>query len=174
MFSDVLPTHRATNTKRFSAVFMVVVGVAAMFAPLATGIGVSILVGMVTILAGFAYAIFAFAARGSGTFLWRVLVSAAFTVAGLYLLTHPLLGIVTLTLLIAVIFLAEGIAELASYASLRFLPHSGILLVNAIFSLLLALLIWRNWPSSSAWAIGTLVGVNLITTGVTRLAFAPL
>jgi uncharacterized membrane protein HdeD (DUF308 family) len=172
-YGAVAPNQRLTYTKTVSAALMIAVGVAAILLPWVAGVGISILVGAATILAGLAYALFAFAARGTGTFLWRLLVSAAFTVAGIDLLIHPLMGVVTLTLLIAAIFLFEGLAELASYLTLRVLPRSGLLLLNAIFSFVLAFLIWRNWPSSSAWAIGTLVGVNLITTGATRLLFAP-
>ncbi len=67
----------------------------------------------------------------------------------------------------------RGVAEIGSFFALRSAKSSGYLLVNAGFSLLLAFLIWRNWPYSSSWAIGTLIGVNLITTGFTRLLLSP-
>ena len=158
---------------RISAILLILVGLGAIFLPGLAGIGISILFGVAVLLGGVVYALFAFAARGTGTFVWRVLVSIAFLCAGLYLLMNPLISLVTLTFIVALVFLIEGLAELASYVALRALPGSGVILLNALFSFVLAFLLWRSWPSSSTWAIGTLVGINLITTGVTRLMFAP-
>ena len=161
------------SSARVPAVLMIVLGLCALFLPAATGIGISVVFGSAVLLAGLAYGALAFAARGTGTFFWRLLAGIAFTVTGFYLLIHPDMGLATLTLLVAVTFLIEGIAEVASYFALRLLPGSGLLLLNAIFSFVVSFLIWRNWPNSSVWAIGTLVGANLITTGITRLFFAP-
>ena len=64
---------------------------------------------------------------------------------------------------------AEGILQMIVFFQFRSLPGSGWILIDSITTLLLALLIWLPWPSSSFWAIGTLVGVNLIVSGFTRL-----
>jgi len=137
------------------------------------GVSISVAVGAVLMLAGFAYGTLAFAAFRTSTFLWRLLVGFVFAITGLYMLMHPGVALVTLTLIVAVAFAVEGVAEIISYFSLRVLPGAGYLLFNGLCSLLLAFLIWQSWPSSSAWAIGTLVGINLITTGITRFVFKP-
>jgi uncharacterized membrane protein HdeD (DUF308 family) len=85
--------------------------------------------------------------------------------------THPILGVGTLTLLLAAIILAEGVVELIAYFRMRGQGASGWLLLNGIITLLLGGLIWFHWPSSSIWAIGTIVGVNLLMTGISRLMF---
>jgi uncharacterized membrane protein HdeD (DUF308 family) len=85
--------------------------------------------------------------------------------------THPLLALGTLTLLLAAIILTEAVFEVISYFRMRGEGGSGWLLVNALITLLLGGLIWFHWPSSSVWAIGTLVGVNLLMTGISRLMF---
>jgi len=92
-------------------------------------------------------------------------------VGGIYFLTHPLLGLGTLTLLLAGIILAEAVFEIIAYFRMRGESGSGWLLMNALITLLLGGLIWFHWPSSSVWAIGTLVGVNLLMTGISRLMF---
>jgi uncharacterized membrane protein HdeD (DUF308 family) len=84
---------------------------------------------------------------------------------------HPLLAVGTLTLVLASVILAEGVLELLAYIRTRNERGSGWLLMNAVITVILGGLIWVRWPSSSEWAIGTLVGVNLLMTGFTRLMF---
>jgi uncharacterized membrane protein HdeD (DUF308 family) len=73
---------------------------------------------------------------------------------------------------VAAVFLAEGVLELVVFFQFRALPGSGWILFDGIVTLLLAYVIWRPWPSSSTWAIGTIVGVNLIVSGFTRLMYS--
>jgi uncharacterized membrane protein HdeD (DUF308 family) len=82
---------------------------------------------------------------------------------------HPLLGVASLTLLLASIFLIEGVLDLVLYFKLRPARGSAWVLFDGLVTLVLALFIGMHWPSSSAWAIGTLVGVSMIMSGVTRL-----
>jgi uncharacterized membrane protein HdeD (DUF308 family) len=72
---------------------------------------------------------------------------------------------------LAGIILAEGVLEVISYFRMRSEGASGWLLMNGIITLLLGGLIWFHWPSSTVWAIGILVGVNLLMTGISRLMF---
>src|SRR5262249_59280471 len=92
-----------------------------------------------------------------------------FVIGGYYFLTHPLMALSTLTLLLAALILAAGVCEIITYFRLRGEQASGWMLFNGIVALFLGALIWLHWPSSSVWAIGTLVGVNLLLTGITRL-----
>ena len=80
-----------------------------------------------------------------------------------------LLAIGTLTLVLAAVILVEGVLEIISYFRSRSEGASGWMLFNGLVTLLLGGMIWFHWPSSSIWAIGILVGVNLVMTGVTRL-----
>jgi len=73
---------------------------------------------------------------------------------------------------VAAVFFAEGVTEIVVFFQFRSLPGSGWILFDGIVTLILAYLIWRPWPSSSVWAIGTLLGVNLIVSGVTRLMYS--
>ena len=160
------PAHQA------SSIAMIVLGVLAIVLPLVVGIGIAILLGILVIFCGIAFLSFAFAARGAGSLLWRLLVGIAYIVGGVYLALHPGLSLVSLTFLLAVIFFIEAIFELVAYFSLRAVPGSGWLLLDGLIALFLSLLIWRNWPFSSAWLLGTLVGINLIVNGVTGLSHA--
>jgi len=84
-------------------------------------------------------------------------------------LINPVAGLASLTLALAVYLLFEAVLELVLSFRLRPLPGSGWLLLDGIVTLILAILIWRSWPSSSAWAIGTLVGISMLFSGIARL-----
>jgi uncharacterized membrane protein HdeD (DUF308 family) len=150
-------------------VVFVVLGVLAILEPAVAGLAVAILVGWLLIFGGIAHGASAFAGGGAGRVVWQLIVAAIYIVAGLYFLTHPLLGLGTLTLYLAVVLLVEAVIEIVAYFMVGREGGSSWRLVNAIVTLLLGGMIWRNWPSSSAWAIGTLVGVNLMITGFSRL-----
>ena len=154
------------------SIVMIVLGFAAVLLPLAAGIGVSIVVSWIVAFGGVAYLVYAFAARGTGVFLWRMLIGAVYILGGGYLAFHPGLALESLTLVVAVIFFLEGIMEIAAFFQLRAVAGGGWILFDAVVTLLLAYLIWRPWPFSSVWAIGTLVGINLIFRGVTWLMYS--
>lgn len=153
-------------------VVMIILGLAAMFLPGVTGLGVSIAVGWLIVLGGFTYIAAAFAARGAGGFLWRLLVGVVYVIGGLFLAFNPGIALATLTLAMAVMFFIEGIFEIAVFFEFRALGGSGWILANGILSLVLAFLIWRQWPSSSVWVIGTILGINLIMSGITRIMYS--
>ncbi|HEY7293195.1 MAG TPA: DUF308 domain-containing protein [Vicinamibacterales bacterium] len=150
-------------------IVFIVLGVLAIVEPAVAGLAVAILVGWVLIFAGAAHAVDAFGGGGPGRVVWQVVLAALYIIGGWYFLTHPLLGLGTLTLVLAAILLAEAVVEIVAYFTMRGEWNSGWRLVNAIVTLLLGGLIWIHWPSSSVWAIGTLVGVNLLITGISRL-----
>ena len=162
----------ATGASIGWAAVMIVLGFAAVFLPFAAGIGVSIFVGWLIVFSGFAYVAYAFAAQGAGAFLWRMLIGIAYVVGGGYLAFHPGLALESLTLVVAAIFFVEGVMEFVVFFQSRALQGSGWILFDGVMTLVLAYLIWRPWPSSSTWAIGTLLGINLIVSGSTRLMYS--
>jgi uncharacterized membrane protein HdeD (DUF308 family) len=113
--------------------------------------------------------ILAFQAHRAGSLIWRLLVGLAYVFFGVYLIGHPALGVASLTLLLASLFLVEGIFDIALFFRVRPMRGSSWVLLDGIITLLLGLMIYRQWPSSSAWAIGTLVGVSMIISGITRV-----
>lgn len=72
----------------------------------------------------------------------------------------------------AVMFFMVGVLEIVAFFQFRTLPGAGWVLFDGIVTLFLAYLIWRPWPSSSVWAIGTILGVNLLVSGFTRLMYS--
>lgn len=162
-------SKKALRWSTLSASLAIVVGLFALTLPLEASFGVVVVIGWLLIFSCVFQVLHAFQSRGIGSILWKLLIALFYLCAGSYFLTHPVLGIATLTLGLAVLFLAEGIADLITYFKKRKSPGSGWILLDGIVTFLLGLLIWRHWPSSSLWIIGTLLGVSMLLTGMTRL-----
>jgi uncharacterized membrane protein HdeD (DUF308 family) len=112
-----------------------------------------------------------FKGGGKRQVIFQVLIGIVYVLAGLSCLTHSLLAIGTLTLMLAAVILFEGVLETVSYVRLKGQHASTWMLLNGIITIVLGAMIWLHWPSSSTWAIGILVGANLLMTGITRLTF---
>lgn len=153
------------------AVLFILLGIFAIAEPMVAAVAVALLVGWVLIFGGVAHLVSAFAGGGAGRVVWQVLIGIVYLIGGFYFLTHTLMGVGTLTLLLAGIILAEGVFEIIAYFKARGSGGGGWLLINGLITLFLGGLIWFHWPSSSVWAIGTLLGVNLLMTGFSRLMF---
>jgi uncharacterized membrane protein HdeD (DUF308 family) len=154
-----------------AAVLFIVLGIFAIIEPGVAGLGVTLLVGWLLLIGAVFHFIAAFKGGGAKQVIFQVLIGILYAIGGIYFLTHTIMGTATLTLLLAGIILAEGVIEVISYFRVKSEGASGWLLLNGIITLLLGGLIWFHWPSSTVWAIGTLVGVNLLMTGITRLMF---
>jgi len=153
-------------------VLLVVLGVLAIAAPFLAAVAVLSLLAWLILFAGCAHLMLSTHTRGTGNIIWRVLVGLAYLFIGGYLLWHPVLGVASLTLLLVGLFVAEGVFDIVAYFRLRPMQGSGWVLVDAVATLFLAILIGVHWPSSSLWAIGTLVGISILMSGVTRIMIA--
>jgi len=148
---------------------MIVAGILAIASPLAAGIAVNVLVAWLLVFSGCVHLVFSWYTRSTGGFLFELLLGILYIFIGVYLLMHPLAGLMSLTLALAIYLFLEAILEFALGFKLRPLPGSGWLLFDGIITLILAVMIWRTWPSSTAWVIGTLVGISMLFSGTSRL-----
>jgi uncharacterized membrane protein HdeD (DUF308 family) len=150
-------------------VLLVLFGMLAVGSPMLAALAVNIFVAWLIILAGIVHLFIAFHSHRASSLVWKALVGAAYVAFGVYLVVHPVLGVVSLTLGLAALFLIEGIFDLVLFFKMRPMPGSACVIFDSIITLLLGLLIGVRWPSSSAWAIGIVVGVSMIVSGVTRI-----
>ena len=150
-------------------VLLIVLGVVALGSPFLAAVAVNAIVAWMITLAGIVHLILAFRVHTAGSIAWKLLVGIAYLCFGVYLILHPVLGVVSLTLVLASLFLIEGVLDLVLYARTRPMHGSGWVLVDGIVTLALGIMIYAQWPSSAAWAIGTLVGASMIISGVSRV-----
>ena len=150
-------------------ILLIVFGVLAVALPFVAAIAFSIAIGWLLILAGIVHIVVAFHSHRAGRLIWRLLVGVAYAFIGVYLLFHPLLGVASLTLVLAALFVVEGIFDIVLFFAMRSMRGTTWVLVDGIISLILGLFIYLQWPSSSFWALGILVGVSMIVSGIARV-----
>lgn len=167
--SHPLPAAHSHGWSVFLGIMLVIAGILSIAVPIFAGIAASIFFGWLILIGGVAHLIYAWSERSAGHVLWEVLIGLVYIVAALYMLFRPVAGMAALTLVLAVYIGISGIFELASFAALRRLRGAGWFLLDGIISLLLAGLIFFHWPASSFWAVGTLVGISLLFSGIARL-----
>jgi len=161
--------HSATTWSIVLSVLMILAGISALFIPSITGVAVTLVFGWLLIISGLLHLGFAWRGGRPGAVLWEILIAALYGAIGVYLLSRPVLGLATLTLALAIYLTFEGALESVLSFMLRPMAGSGWLLFDGLVTLLLAALIWSGWPASSTWAIGTIVGVSMFLSGMTRL-----
>jgi len=120
--------------------------------------------GWLLVIGGVVEAVQAFWQRQWGGLFFNLLSGVLYVVVGFMVLGNPEAGAVALTLLIALFFLIAGAFRIIVALTMRF-PEWHWLLLNGAITLLLGLLIWKQWPSSALWVIGLFIGIDLIFTG---------
>jgi len=153
-------------------VLTAVIGVFMIIYPMAAATVTTIFVGWSLFFVGVAQLIFAFQSTGAGHFFLKLLTSLLYGITGLALVFFPISGVAALTIVVGSVFLVQATLLIAT--AFRFRPNSGWewFLADGIADAAIAILILAGWPSSSYWAIGTLVGVSVLMTGISRVIIA--
>lgn len=154
------------------SVLMILAGVLAIVMPPMAGIAVLVVVAWLLMFSGAAHLVFAWHTRTAGGLVWELLLGVLYIFVGVYALLHPVAGLASFTLVLAVYLFAEGVLEFVLSFRLRPMPGSNWLMFDGIITLILAILIWRSWPSSTEWVIGTLVGISMLFSGAARLSLS--
>ena len=161
--------RQGSNWSIVWGIVLIIFGALAIGSPFIAAVAVTVLIDWLIIFAGVVHLVLAFHSHRAASLIWKLLVGLAYVCMGIYLLMHPVLGVASLTLLLAALFFVEGVLDIVLFFQLRPLGGSGWMLFDALVTLLLAGMIWAQWPSSSIWAIGTLVGVSMIISGWARV-----
>lgn len=155
-------------------VIMTLLGIAAVAWPHISSIAVELYVGWLLLLGGVVSLVMMFFAPNAAGFFWSLLTGALALFAGVLLLWDPVAGVVALTMVLVAFFIAEGVFQTAAGFAYRtaFPDTWGWMVASGVADLALALLIIAGWPSTAAWALGLIVGVSLITSGVATIMVA--
>jgi uncharacterized membrane protein HdeD (DUF308 family) len=154
-------------------ILLMVFGLLAVAMPNIATLAVEIFVGWLFFVAGIFRAVSVWHARQMPGFGWSMLSALLAVLLGLILIARPLAGVLTLTMVLIAFFILEGITAIVIAVQHRdHLTSWGWVLFSGIIDLLLAYLIWVGWPSSADWAIGLLVGINMVLFGLSLLMTA--
>ncbi len=165
--SDIKKT---INASLWIGSLLTVLGIAAIALPNFSTIVAETWIALILISAGAAKLVYAFQTRADDSgFIWKLLLSILYIATGVMLFVYPLTGVLTLTLLLGSFLLTEGVFELVLAFRLRPQQNWTWALGNGIITLILGLMIWFQWPFNAPWLIGTLVGVSVLFTGISRI-----
>jgi len=162
-------TETANPTGKSMTVFgviAIILGMFAMMAPGLTGLSVVMILGGIVLVAGVVRMIWAFQAGSFGKGLLMFALGGLTAVAGAFLLANPLFAAATLTLMLVFYFVVDGIVEVVAGFQLGFGSGWGWLLFGGIISVLLGIMLWRQYPLSGAFAMGILIGIKLFFVGL--------
>ncbi|MGB2630761.1 MAG: DUF308 domain-containing protein [Candidatus Omnitrophota bacterium] len=152
-----------------AGIILILLGAAAVAVPLVASVAVEVLFGWILVLSGIVTIVHSFRALNSGKCILRLLIGILYLAIGIMFLRYPLEGVLTLTLLLAILFMFEGVIKIAVAVQLRPMSNWGWMLASGIAALILAAIIFSGYPGSVAWMLGLLVGINLIFSGWTML-----
>lgn len=154
-------------------ILMVVLGIIAIAAPLFASVAVGLFLGWLFIVGGVFQAIDAFQHHHSrGSLVLKLLLAILSVIAGILLIAEPWAGVVSLTLIVGIYFFIDGVFRVFLAFRLKPAANWGWVLLNGILMIILGILIWSQWPFSATWVLGFLVGIGLLFSGITTIAFA--
>jgi uncharacterized membrane protein HdeD (DUF308 family) len=177
--TPAMPDMQSIVTKHWKlflaeGIVLALLGVGAIIAPMIAGIAVTLLLGWLFLVGGIFGLIVTYWGRDMPGFWWSLVSAALAVLAGLILIARPMEGLLTLTVVLTAFFIMEGIASIMfALAHKRELSGRwGWVVVAGVFDLLIAGMIFAGLPGSAAWAIGLLVGINMVFGGSSLIGMA--
>ncbi|MCF8043909.1 MAG: HdeD family acid-resistance protein [Desulfarculaceae bacterium] len=155
-----------------AGVISLILGTIAILAPLAATVAVVWVIGAVILVQGIIQLVHCFKSAQWSVFAWNLLWAVVYVIAGGLILARPLLGAVTLTLLLAAFFIVSGVVKLGLAMKLKPAPRWGWVFFSGIMGLVLGLIIFAGWPGDSLAIMGLLLGIDLIFGGWSMIMLA--
>jgi uncharacterized membrane protein HdeD (DUF308 family) len=158
----------------FEGIVLAILGLAAMTLPPLASLAVTIFLGWMFLISGIAGLVVTYWARQMPGFWWSLFSAALAVLAGLILIARPMQGVLTLTIVVGAYFLAEGVVTIMYALEHRkeLSARWAWLLAAGLMDILIAFLIISGLPGSAEWAIGLLVGINLVIGGASLVGMA--
>src|SRR5215470_8284690 len=153
-------------------IILVLLGLLAIVVPPIASLAVAIFLGWLFLISGIVGLGTTFMMRNMPGFWWSLLSAVLAIAAGVVLLGWPVSGVLSLTFVLIVFFLMEGVASIMYALNHRGSGRWGWILVSGIVDLVLAAIIFTGLPGTAAWAIGLLVGINMVFGGTSMIAMA--
>ena len=156
----------------FFGVLEVVTGLLSIVSPFLAGLAVAVMIGVAILISGVARLVGSFLAGSFGagalTFLWGLIAAAI----GFYMVVRPIVGLASITLVVAMALFVDGITRIVLAFKLKPVSGWGWMLAGGILSIVFAMMIGWQFPASSLWVVGTLVGISLLSAGFTTITLA--
>lgn len=153
------------STAVWVGVVLVIAGLLALGAPLVTGLSITIMVGVMLAVGGIGQCLLAFKAGAFGRAVLMLVIGVLMTMAGFYMMSQPVAGLASITLMLVIYLIVAGLCEIIVALQMRPADGWGWAMFNGVITLVLGVLLWRQFPLAGAWALGILFGIKLIFSG---------
>lgn len=147
-------------------------GIFAIANPFAASVTATHIVGWSLLFYGVLQALIVFGGQGLGRKIWVLALGILTGIAGFWLLANPLAGTISLTIALAILLLGTGTAKVLGAFTIRRTKLFGLVLLSGIVSIVLALMIFNNFPASAASILGILLGIELISSGISTITLS--
>lgn len=158
----------------FEGILLAVLGIAALILPPLASLAIAIFLGWMFLISGIGGLIVTYWARNTPGFWWSLISAALAVLTGILLLARPVQAVLTLTIVLGAYFLAEGVATIMYALEHRRELSSrwSWLLISGLVDIAISFMVITGLPSSAEWAIGILVGINLLFGGASLIGMA--
>jgi uncharacterized membrane protein HdeD (DUF308 family) len=146
-------------------IVFIIGGVFAIAMPFVAGLVTTAIFAVILVWIGIMQVIQAWSVKGWGGFALQLVIGLIMLLGGIAIWIDPILGVLTLTIVVAAVFLAKGVFQVMLALKMRPAGGWGWILFAGLVSIAVGLIIWLGWPMSTAFALGTLAGVSLIFSG---------
>jgi len=148
-----------------SGVILIIAGMIALMSPLIAGSSSTIVVGVLLVIGGIGQCVLAFKTGAFGRGLLTFILGLLMTTAGSFVATQPVVGLASFTMILVTYLVFAALFELIMAFQIRRAEGCGSVLINGIVTLLLGIMLWRQFPLSGVWAIGIVFGLKMIFSG---------
>ncbi|MFB2876492.1 HdeD family acid-resistance protein [Floridanema aerugineum] len=153
-------------------IFLIILGGIAIARPFFATVAATLFLGLLLLLNGIFQIVYSFQTNIRGNFWLKFLGGLVYSVGGLLIMFNPLPSLIALTLVVGISILVSSIFQVILAFELRPARHWDWVLLSGVLGIILGILIWHQWPENSAWAVGLLLGINLIFDGLWIILFS--
>ena len=153
-------------------IFLIIVGGIAIARPFFATVAATLFLGVLLLLKGIFQIVHSFQTNIRGNFWLKFLGGLIYSLGGLLIMFNPLPSLIALTLVVGISILVASIFQVILAFELRPAPHWDWVLLSGVLGIIIGILVWHQWPENSPWAIGLLLGINLIFDGLAMILFA--
>ncbi len=150
-------------------IIFALLGLIAIALPGVSTLSAELFIGWLLIFGGIVQIYRTFKTTHGTSFIISLLMSILYLIFGVLLIAFPIAGVLSLTVLLTIFFIAEGIAKIILAFQFRPLNRWFLLVINGVLALIIAYIIWSGWPGTAFWALGLLVGINLFFFGISLI-----
>lgn len=157
---------------KWIGILFIILGALAIILPGAFTLGLELFLGWLLLIGGVLQAIGGFSSMGARGWWVQLICGLLSAIVGALFLINPFEAVQVLTMLLAVLFITNGIFRIGTALGSGGAPGSGMAILNGVFGIIIGGIVWWEWPSSAVWFIGLLVGIDMLFFGLTLLTLS--